>query len=435
MENTAENRQPLSFPAFYAKESQIPFFVMLGLFALSNMLLVINFTPEAAELVGKARLAINTLLLWLCPMYFAFNLIMWRMKPWTVAVGVASIAGVFAVWNLLGGYVELFCTVVAAFLALLAYRRDYRTVLQIFLVAHLVTILAAVAGLKIGYAVPRYKLGTQDFGVSLGLIYPNHLGRMVFIVLVLAWYLWGQKRRALTTAVFWVTAVVMWQWVKCKTIALFMVAFPVCWWATTLLLLTQRRMQTQPLRRGLHRVWNALMIAMPFLMLAFTYAMGRQKIWLDAHYSFGTAAYSLAMRFISAGILFQVYGFPLWGRDILNETAPMEFMNNHIYTADVVDNAYIYYMIALGGIALVIVLAWLCLANARMVREGDHALLLISVFMLAYGLIEIVAFQFEHNFIWFYPLAATAALAGIADDALGAFVLGLVFIGVAFEAG
>ena len=148
------NKKPLTFPEFYAKESPIPFYVMIGLFSLSNMLLIIFFTPEAAEIVEKARLTINTLLLWLCPMYFAFNLILWKMKPWTIAVGVASIAAVFAIWNFLGGYVELFCTAVAAFLALLAYKRDFKKVLLIFLIAHLVTIFAAVAGLKIGYATP-----------------------------------------------------------------------------------------------------------------------------------------------------------------------------------------------------------------------------------------------------------------------------------------
>ena len=60
---------------------------------------------------------------------------------------------------------------------------------------------------------------------------------------------------------------------------------------------------------------------------------------------------------------------------------------------------------------LALVLVWLCVANWRAVQNGDHALLLLSVFMLGYGLIEIVTFQFEHNFMWFYPLTATALAA------------------------
>lgn len=406
MENTAERQGKLSFPEFYAKESSVPFYVMLGLFILTNMLQVINFTPEALALVERARLAINTVLLWLCPMYFAFNLILWRTKPWTIAVGVGMIIIVFALWNCIGGYNELFCTVVAAFLALLAYKRKYRVILIIFLVAHLVTILAGAAGLKIGYAALRYKRGNRKIGISLGLIYPNHLGRMVYIVLTLAWYLWGQRRRILTTVVFWVCAIIMWKWVKCKTIALFMLAFPVCWWVTALLLRTQSRMNHQPLRMGLHRAWNVVMIAMPFIMLAVTYVLGQQRAFLDAAFPRGSGLRSLCMRFIAAGILFKVYGFPLLGRNILGESAPTEILNGEVYAANVVDNAFIYYLIALGGIVLIALLVWLSIANWKAIRHGDHALLLLSVFMLGYGLIEIVLFQFEHNFLWFYPLAA-----------------------------
>lgn len=401
------DKKEISFADYYAKESPIPFYIMMGLFSLTNMLLIINFAPEAAELVEKARLGINTLLLWLCPMYFAFNLILWKMKPWTIAVGVGSIAAVFAIWNYLT-YVELFCTVVEAYLALLAYRRDFKVVLKIFLAAHLLTMLAAIVGLKLGYALPRYKLGTTDFGVSLGLVYPNHLGRMAYMVLTIAWYLWGQKRRLLTTAIFWAMAVVMWVWVKCKTISFFMVAFPLCWWATTGLITWKREGRPWEV---LHKTWNGTMILMPFIMFAVTYFAGKQKIWLDTLSTYGTSLYSLLMRFISAGILFQVYGFPLWGRNITDESAPMEFMNGHLYSAKIIDNAYIYYLICLGTIMLALVLVWLCVANWRAVQNGDHALLLLSVFMLGYGLIEIVTFQFEHNFMWFYPLTATALAA------------------------
>ena len=417
-QSASKEKTPISFFDFYAKESPIPFYVMLGMFVLTNMLLVINFTPEVAEQIVKVRLTINTVLLWLCPMYFAFNLILWRTKPATIAAGMASIALVFILWNFIGGYSELFCTVVAVLLALLAYKRDYKVILKIVMIAHLVTVLAAIAGLGLGYATPRYKLDRPGYGVSLGLIYPNHLGRMIYMVMTIAWYLWGQKRKILTTVVFWVIGIIMWRWIKCRTNAIMVVAFPVCWWATTGLLATQKKMAQQPVRRTLHQIWNGIMVLLPFLLLALTYIIGRQKIVLEgSRFIKKMRLYSLSMRFISAGILFQVYGFPLLGRDILNESAPMEFMNGHLYVANIIDNAYIYYLIALGGIVLILCMAWLSYANWKMIKNKDHALLLISGFMLIYGLIEIATFQFEHNFIWFYPLTATAiGLAGGAPD-------------------
>ncbi|MGX8704989.1 MAG: hypothetical protein ACSW8J_00265 [bacterium] len=404
----AQKKRPLSFAEFYAKESPIPFYVMMGLFVLSNMLLVINYTPEAEELVLNARRWINVLLLWLCPMYFAFNLILWQMKPWTMAVGAGAVMVVFAMWNFVGQYYELFCTVVAAILALLAYRRDFKTILKIVMIAHLVTVLAAIVGLKLGYAVPRYKLGSEDLGISLGLVYPNHLARLTYIVMTIAWYLWGQERRVLTTVVFWALAAVMWIWVKCRTNAILMVALPICWWATTGLLHWKREGK---IWNALHEIWNGIMILMPFVMFTFTYVLGKFRVFLDSLSHFGTGLYSMLMRFISAGILFQAFGFPLWGRNITEEEAPWEFMNGHIYMAGIIDNSYVYYFICLGVIVLALVLAWLCVANWRAVQNGDHALLLISVFMLGYGLIEVITFQFEHNFMWFYPLTATALAA------------------------
>lgn len=401
----AQKKAPLSFAEFYAKESPIPFYIMVGLFVLSDMLLVINFIPDVAQMIYDSRRIINTILLWLCPMYFAFNLILWKLKPWTIAVGVASVVGVFVLWNFLGQYTELFCTVVAAIMALLAYKRDFKVVLKIFMAAHLLTILVAIVGLKLGYAAPTYKLGTEDVGVSLGLIYPNHLARLSYIAMTIAWYLWGQERRVLTTAIFWGMAAVMWVWVKCRTITIFMVAFPVCWWAATGLLRWEREGKVWD---ALHKIWNWIMILMPIIMFALTYLLGKMRVFLDSLSHFGTGLYSMLMRFISAGILFDAFKFPLWGRNIQAEEAPMEFINGKIYMAGIIDNSYVYYYICFGVIVMALVLAWLCVANWRAVRNGDHALLLISVFMLGYGLIEVVTFQFEHNFMWFYPMTAAA---------------------------
>ena len=410
--DNVKKKVPLSFAEFYAKESPVPFYIMMGLFVLSNMLLVINFTPEVAQMIYDSRRVINTILLWLCPMYFALNLILWKMKPWTIAVGVASIVGVFVIWNFLGQYTELFCTAVASILALLAYRRDFKTILKIFLVAHLVTILAAIVGLKLGYAQSTYKLGTEDVGVSLGLIYPNHLARLSYIAMTIAWYLWGQRRRVFTTAIFWAMAAIMWIWVKCRTITIFMVTFPLCWWASTGLLAWKHEGRIWD---GLHKAWNWIMILMPFIMFGITYLLGKMRLFLDSLSNFGTGLYSMLMRFISAGILFDAFGMPLWGTNIKAEEAPMEFVNGKIYVAGIIDNSYVYYFICFGVIVMALVLVWLCVANWRMVQNGDHALLLISVFMLGYGLIEVVTFQFEHNFIWFYPLTSMA-LAAVSDQ-------------------
>ena len=53
---------------------------------------------------------------------------------------------------------------------------------------------------------------------------------------------------------------------------------------------------------------------------------------------------------------------------------------------------------------------WLCFATYRMIRNKDHALVLMAVFFCGYGLIEVGYFQFEHNFLMFYPLTVAALM-------------------------
>ena len=109
------------------------------------------------------------------------------------AAGLIALVG-FG-WNFIGQTNEFFCTIVAALLAVLAYQRDFRMILKIVLVCHLLTMIVGAVGLPLGFTELAYKVQTVDNGFSMGLIYPNHVGRMMFLILVIAWYLWGQSKR------------------------------------------------------------------------------------------------------------------------------------------------------------------------------------------------------------------------------------------------
>jgi len=65
-----------------------------------------------------------------------------------------------------------------------------------------------------------------DVGYSLGLVYCNHVGRMAFLILMIAWYLWGQEKVLLSLVVGVAVAAFMWFVIECKTITLFLVGFP-----------------------------------------------------------------------------------------------------------------------------------------------------------------------------------------------------------------
>ena len=404
-----ENSKP--FKEYYAEMNPIPFYVMIGLFVFSNMLLVVNFVEPVAEKITLFRLGVNTVLLVLCIMYIAFTLLLWKLEAKTFLIAAGLIALVGLGWNFIGQTNEFFCTIVAALLAVLAFQRDYKVILKIVLVSHLLTMVVGAAGLLIGYSEYAFKIDTNTIekGNSLGLIYPNHVGRLSFLIFVIAWYLWGQRKRILTTIVSFLAAAIMVYIIKCKTIAVFFIAFPICWWVITLF--EGKIDETDHIfSRIIHRAFDGIIMALPFLAMGLTYLLGLKRHFFMERWHYGQDIYSLWMRFISAGINFEAYGFPLFGRDILNESAPIEFYEGQIYVANIVDNAYIYYLIAIGGIAMIACMLWLSFGAYRALKNKDFAYLLIYFFMCGYGIIEIVFFQFEHNFLFFYPLTATAMI-------------------------
>ena len=398
--------QNLSFLKFYEKEPHTPFYVILSLFIFTNMLRVIYFTKNVMELMASVRLVVNAVLMAACAMYTAFNIVLWRLKPVPAAAAVGILALTGFGWNFIGQTNEFFSTAVAMFLALLAYRRDFRVILKIVLVCHFMTLLVGFLGLYLGYSKLAYKIDSTDIGYSMGLIYPNHVGRIAFLIFMIAWYLWGQKKQLLTAGIAIVLSLLMWFVVECKTITIFLIGFPVCWRIVTWI--RDRKTENCAGTRAVSVIRNVFLIPMPFLCLGLTWILGKNRAFFMRHWHYGQGIFSLWMRFISAGVLFKTYGFPLLGRDILEENAVTEIIEGRKYLANIVDNAYIYYLVALGGIVLVICMLWLSLGNYRALRNRDSALLLISVFMCAYGLIEVVYFQFEHNFLFFYPLTAAA---------------------------
>ena len=154
--------QNLSFLKFYEKEPHTPFYVILSLFIFTNMLRVIYFTKDAMEMMASVRMVVNAVLMAACAMYTAFNIVLWKVKPVTVAAAVGILALTGFGWNFIGQTNIFFSTSVAMFLALLAYRRDFHIILKIFLVCHLLTMLVGFLGLYIGYSQLSYKIDSTD---------------------------------------------------------------------------------------------------------------------------------------------------------------------------------------------------------------------------------------------------------------------------------
>ena len=411
LSNMSYMKKEISFAEFYEKESPLPFYVLLGLFVFSNMLLVINYTEPFGQWAGTVRLYINAAVLALSSMYAAFNIVLWKLKPETCFAALAIILFTSIGWNYIGRTHEYFSTVLAAVLALLSYGRNYRTILKIVMGCHIFTMLAGAAGLLIGYSAPVHKIDSTDIGLSLGLIYPNHVGRMTFLVFMIVWYLRGQKKRMLTAGVSFLLAVIMWFVIKCKTISIFFVLFPLFW---EIMFRLREKRETL-----LRKLCAAVLVPIPFLCMAATWVLAKNRVFFLKHWHYGQGIYALWMRFISAGALFKKYGFTLFGRNLREEKPIVEMIEGYYYKTYIVDNAYVFYLVSIGGIALMIIMLWFCFANFRALKNRDYAFLLMNFFMCGYGMIEIVLFRFEHNFLFFYPLTAAAMMyrkAGRAEE-------------------
>ena len=393
---------------YYEKASPIPFYTMLGLFVFSNMLLVIQFRQPIAGMIEPTRFVINSILLICCVMYIAFEILLWKVSAVTAIISAALITIVGLGWNFIGQTNEFFCTTVAMFLALLAYKRDFKVILKIVLVCHILTMMVAAIGLPLHYTELVYKVDTIDNGFSMGLIYPNHVSRMLFLILMIVWYLWGQEKKILTIVIGFAAACFSWRIVNCRTIAVFFIAFPICWVVYSAICPSGKKDTGDRKLSVFAKMWYGIMVSLPFLCMLFTYIMGKCRGFFMDRWHFGESIYSLWMRFISSGILLDTYRFPLVGTNINEETAPLEIRGGQVYMANIIDNAYVYYLISIGGIALILCMLWISFANYRAIKNRDSAFLLMSIFMCGYGIIEIVFFQFEHNFLFFYPLTATA---------------------------
>ena len=152
-----------------------------------------------------------------------------------------------------------------------------------------------------------------------------------------------------------------------------------------------------------------LFTAAPVLAFALTVFLCYEMEWLVAHlsrYGLGT----FVARFEQGGISFQYYGFPLIGHPILTDGSIKATLNGSVHSLTVMDNTFASYAIMRGMIWMVWCLAWLCLANWRAYKRRDYRLLLLSIIILIFGLMERPGLDVWYNFMLLYPLAAIVEL-------------------------
>lgn len=343
----------------------------------------------------------NTTMVWLAGLYIGLALIMWRTKWYTVLPSFAVVLGLL--YFAPGLDYDLLRKVMAVFLAIAAYGQKYRNIAKAYMWTVLGFILFAAAGVPLGLTVNReMKLGSE-VGSAFGYIYANNWAHAVLQVLLLVWYLYLQKKHLITFCMFWLSIIPTFIWANCETVAIVVVIWPFISLAIDYL---GRREKTG---RG-KKIWDGLMIAVPFLCLAFVLICAlftEQFYYLMKHVKhFGTISY----RFVANGVAFKHFGIKLLGQPLVMAEPVVEQFAEGTFKLDIMDSAIATYLIEYGAIWMFAVLAWLTAANRKCVREKDHALLAISHFMVLFAIIERSGLKGPYNFVLMYPLATVGAM-------------------------
>lgn len=394
-----------NFITIFAKEVQRSvtalYFVILGLYQLSIFLEYIQFVPSYGSLGGTMKIWLSIIVFAILGIYLGSILVLSVQRKWAIIPVLLLMTGFIYVCarmqrNMLDG-------LLIAILALCAYGKNYKRILQVMLGCAVATVAIAMIGLPIGFTVEKPKVGLYGTGLAFGFAHPNIWGSYIFFIFVLVWYLFvrraDRKVRIGYLIVSWVLAVFMVLVPKCRTQALLLMLFPATIWLSKKLIIASSVGKKIVLRRVV--LW--LLILFPIVCYFTTIFLGSQREWLAVH-TMGTYIENFSKRFIQGGLAFREHGFPFFGELIRFHSGLVEHLGNHDYSLYILDNAYVTYTIYRGMIWMVPALLWLSYANWKIIREKDYSLLTISILFCLMGLMEIYTLE-VYNFIFFYPLA------------------------------
>ena len=290
------------------------------------------------------------------------------------------------------------------YLCLMAYGKNYKRILRCVLIAALVTLIVAGAGIPLGFTNEREKPENVSPGMSFGITYPNTWGYLAFLAMLVFWYLYLQKQPIVTAIVFWAMTAFMYFVVSCRTIALLSALFPLAaifvWWINkrTVEITEDRKMD-----------WRGIMLtAVPVLCFLITVILALNMKWVHKTF-YHTALESMSMRFVQTGICYQRYGFPLIGHDIMTNGSIVSIINGEQEYLYVMDSSYGSYSIMRGMIWMALCLAWLTNSMWKAWKNRDNALISCGIFLCIFAIMERPGLDLWYNFLLAYPLAAIGA--------------------------
>ena len=382
------------------KTSPKAYYILFALFIASFHMRRIGWAEWLTGPVTNAWMVVYSAVLWGAAIYLFFVIVNWKHLMQNTIAMLIIIAVLAAITALLANnlVINMYNIVMDCFFCLFAYKKKFRSILKCYLIVSLATLIVAAAGLPFGITRDLVKPDNVSPGHSFGIVYPNDWGHNAFLVMMVVWYLYLKKRPVITFAFFWAMTAFMYFIISCRTIALITGVFPF------LALLVGWYSQISKDKKR-HTILGVIFIALPMICYAVSYLLAWKFEYVHGLF-YGTPLRTMAMRFVQGGIAMRYFGFPFIGiTEMRIDGKVYALLNDSKVYLTVMDNAYISYTILRGVLWIIMCMGWLEFANGKAWKRRDYHLMLLSIILCGFAMMEWAGLNAWYNIMLMYPLA------------------------------
>ena len=396
------------------------YFVLFTLYVLINFIINIEWGDQIQGIVSNIRYGLLSIVMWGATVYLFYVICEWISiwKHLPIMMGLAVLMLLATGWFSHVMTTNSYGVVMDLFFCIMAYGKNYRKLLKCLLTVSIVMLIIAAIGVPTGITEDLIKPDNIHPGHSLGIIYPNTWGNLVYLNMILLWYLYLRHKPIITICIFWVAGAFMFLYIYSRTMSFFSVMFPV---GAVIVDYFQRRsdrkekisalskenVEINPYNRKLNNrigLFGWIVVAIPLLSFVFVIFASRQMDWVHQTFYY-TWFHNFAMRFVQGGLYLQTYGMPLFGNPYRSNITTFRYVNGEYLQLGNLDSSFISYLIMRGLIWIICVLVWLCIAHWKALKNRDYAIPYIGGAILFVAMMERIGLEMWYNFILLYPLA------------------------------
>ena len=425
-----------SFFQEVSKANELVYLVLFTAYIVVYLMLKMAWNPDVTKITDTVRYAILSIVMWGTAIYL-FSIIatwknLWKKNFPLVCCALLILALTFLFSRKMT--TNSYGLIMDLLLCILVCGKSFKKVLRCTLGATVGMLFIAGIGVFVGFTLDLEKPMNVHPGHSLGIIYPNTWGYLVFLVLVIAWYLFLRQKPVITFGIFWVLGTFMFLYVYSRTAAILTFVFPVL---ATFIDVIERWQDIRAVKENdkgvlldnkeefngsdeacakIKRRWYSnpfawVVILLPLLICIFMLIASLNVEWMHKTFYY-TWFHNFAMRFVQSGLYFRTYGIPLIGNAYRGNEFNYVNVNGEFIYVGILDSSFAAYIIMRGILWLAYTLLWLCVANWKAIKKRDYAIPFIGTIFLFFAMMERPGLEMWYNFILLYPLAKVASKPG-----------------------